>query len=135
MTVFVSVGRRTHDGSNGFGDVFATGAPFLIALALGWVVCRSRLLRGSIGSNPLSLRFGAAVWVCTLVVGMLLRRLVFDRGTALSFVIVATAFLAATLLGWRLVALVVSARRRRGQDFLDASGERAHISVESKLSE
>jgi hypothetical protein len=36
--------------------------------------------------------------------GMVLRNLVFDRGTAPAFVIVATAFLGATMLGWRRLA-------------------------------
>jgi hypothetical protein len=33
--------------------------------------------------------------------GMLLRNLVFDRGTAPAFVIVATIFLGVTMFGWR----------------------------------
>jgi hypothetical protein len=40
----------------------------------------------------------------TVAVGMLLRNLVFDRGTALPFIIVATCFTGALLVGWRLVA-------------------------------
>jgi hypothetical protein len=35
---------------------------------------------------------------------MVLRHFVFDRGTALPFVVVATLFLAATMLGWRALA-------------------------------
>jgi hypothetical protein len=35
---------------------------------------------------------------------MLLRNLVFDRGTALPFIIVATIFLGATMYGWRALA-------------------------------
>ena len=45
--------------------------------------------------------------VCTVVLGMLLRR-VLGEGTALSFVVVATTVLAVLLLGWRLVARAVS---------------------------
>jgi hypothetical protein len=40
----------------------------------------------------------------TVLMGMVLRNFAFDRGTALPFVIVATLFLAATMLGWRAVA-------------------------------
>jgi hypothetical protein len=43
--------------------------------------------------------------------GMLLRRTVFDRGTAASFVIVATLVTGALLLGWRAAQLVVARRR------------------------
>ena len=44
--------------------------------------------------------------MCTVVLGMLLRRVAGD-GTALSFVIVATTVLSVLLLGWRLVARLV----------------------------
>jgi hypothetical protein len=44
------------------------------------------------------------VCAVTLVVGMVLRRVVFDDGTAWSFVVVATLFLALFLIGWRIVA-------------------------------
>ena len=37
----------------------------------------------------------------TVIVGLLLRRFVFDRGTATPFVIVATATLCAFIMGWR----------------------------------
>ena len=51
--------------------------------------------------------FGAVVLVCTVVVGMLLRRVIGD-GTAASFVIVATTVLSLMLLGWRLIARLVA---------------------------
>jgi hypothetical protein len=35
---------------------------------------------------------------------MVLRRTVFDRGTAFSFIVVASVFTGVLLLGWRLVA-------------------------------
>jgi hypothetical protein len=41
------------------------------------------------------------VWGYTVVMGMVLRNLVFDRGTALAFIIVATVFLGITMFGWR----------------------------------
>jgi hypothetical protein len=41
------------------------------------------------------------VWGYTVVMGMVLRNLVFDRGTAVAFIIVATVFLGITMFGWR----------------------------------
>jgi len=38
------------------------------------------------------------------MVGMVLRRTVFDRGTAAAFVVVATLFVGLFLVGWRLIA-------------------------------
>jgi hypothetical protein len=44
--------------------------------------------------------------------GMLLRHFVFEDGTAVDFVLVATAFLTLFLVGWRLLARRLVANRR-----------------------
>ena len=77
----------------------------LIGAAVAWAAS-VRLWR-----PPTSWRLGLAVWLGTLVIGMILRRTVFDKGTAPSFVVVATLFLGLFLLGWRLVARWVTGRR------------------------
>ncbi|WP_157896163.1 DUF3054 domain-containing protein, partial [Mycobacteroides chelonae] len=46
---------------------------------------------------------GIAVWVCTVLFGMILRRLS-NQGVAFSFVIVASLVTALLLLGWRVIA-------------------------------
>ena len=97
IVLFVAIGRRNHDEDPGLGGTFETAAPFLIALVLGWTVAGA-------WRKPFSLVTGVVVWVVTIVVGMVLRNVVFDRGTAASFVIVATLFTGALLIGWRLVA-------------------------------
>jgi uncharacterized membrane protein len=108
VLVFVVLGRRNHDEGTAAAGVLETSAPFLIGLAVGWFsgLARSKAVT--------SLRFGLWAWACTLVVGMVLRRFAFDRGTAFSFVVVATVFLGLFLVGWRLVAsrLVPWGRRR-----------------------
>jgi len=50
--------------------------------------------------------------VGALTLGMALRGLVFDRGTAPSFVVVAAIVLGVLLIGWRLAARVAGQRRR-----------------------
>jgi Protein of unknown function (DUF3054) len=52
------------------------------------------------------------VWLCTVVIGMVLRK-VSAAGVAASFVVVAASFTALVLLGWR-VALGLALRRRSG---------------------
>ena len=47
---------------------------------------------------------GCTIWVVTIALGMVLRRTLFDRGTAFSFVVVASVFTGLLLLGWRLAA-------------------------------
>lgn len=97
VLLFVAVGRDTHDETGTIGDVVSTAAPFLIAMAAAWIATR-------VWRDPFGLRAGAVVAAVTVAGGMLLRNLVFDDGTAPAFVLVAAAFLSATLLGWRLAA-------------------------------
>lgn len=94
--LFVAVGRREHERGSAISGLIGTAAPFVIALTLAWVVVRA-------WNRPTDWRTGVGVWAITLVGGMVLRNLVFGDGTAISFVIVAAAFLALFLIGWRLV--------------------------------
>ncbi|MEX2626683.1 MAG: DUF3054 domain-containing protein [Ilumatobacteraceae bacterium] len=104
VVVFVAAGRRTHEQDPGLAGVFLTAAPFLIALLAGWIVTRA-------WRRPFSLGTGLGVWAVAVAGGMLLRNLVFDRGTAPTFVVVTAAFVAACLLGWRLIAGLITRTR------------------------
>lgn len=96
--VFVVIGRRNHhEGGNVVVGALRVAAPFLIALATGWLATRA-------WRRPTALRTGVEVWACTVVLGLLLRRFLFDRGTAFAFIIVASITLAVLLIGWRAVA-------------------------------
>ncbi len=101
---FVALGRRTHEEAETLSGLLRTAAPFMLALAVAWVAVRA-------WRRPAALRTGVGVLAVTVMVGMVLRRTVFGEGTAATFIVVATAFLALGFLGWRLVA-GVSARRR-----------------------
>lgn len=107
IVLFVALGRREHDRESTITGLIDTAAPFLIALAVAWIVLRA-------WRNPTSWRTGVGIWAIVIVGGMLLRNLVFGDGTATSFVIVATVFVGLFVVGWRLVFAVVE--RRRGGD-------------------
>ena len=96
VVLFVAVGRREHERDSAIAGLIGTAAPFVIALAIAWLVLRA-------WQHPTNWTTGVGVWAITLAVGMLLRNLVFNDGTATAFVIVATVFLALFLIGWRLV--------------------------------
>lgn len=97
VMALVVIGTRNHDTDTGPGAVLAVAAPFLIALSAAWAAPQVR-------RAPTSMPAGATVWVATVAVGMMLRSFAFDRGTAPAFVVVASVFLGATMLGWRTVA-------------------------------
>ena len=102
VVVFVAVGRASHgEDVSGF---LHTAAPFLIAVVVGWVVMRA-------WRTPSAVRTGIGVVATTLVAGMALRHFVFDDGTALSFMVVAAAFLTLFLVGWRVAVGLVDRRR------------------------
>lgn len=103
VVLFVAIGRREHEQDSAIAGLIETAAPFLIALALAWLVLR-------VWKRPTEWRTGVGVWAIVVVAGMLLRNLVFDDGTATAFVIVATLFLALFIVGWRLAFAAMDRR-------------------------
>lgn len=96
VVAFVVIGRRSHDEADTLAGVIDTAGPFLLGLVVAWLV----LARWRPPADPW---LGLATALVTTGVGMVLRRALYDEGTATSFVIVATTFLVATMVGWRVV--------------------------------
>ncbi len=106
VLVFCAVGRRSHDEGLSVTGVATTAWPFLAGTAVGWLASRGWRQPTAV------LPTGVLVWLCTVGVGMVLRK-VSSAGVAASFVVVAASVTALLLLGWRtVVGLVV----RRGFD-------------------
>jgi hypothetical protein len=112
VVVFAAIGRNAHREATStsllarqpdeLGEILETASPFLIGMVAGWVTFRA-------WRDPGDLRTGTGVLAATVAVGMTVRQVVTDRGTPLSFIVVATLFLGLFLLGWR----VISQRFRR----------------------
>ena len=107
IIVFVSIGRRNHDEGVAPAGVIETAAPFVIAVLVGWLLGRA-------WKAPFAVGTGVIIWVATVALGMVLRKLVFDEGTATAFVIVATVFTGAVSNGWRLAVRTRQARVTTG---------------------
>jgi hypothetical protein len=100
VIVFCAIGRRSHAEGLTITGVAQTAWPFLAGTAVGWLLTRG-------WRRPFTVvPTGLAVWVCTVVVGMLLRKAT-SAGVATSFVVVASLSTAVLLLGWRAVAALV----------------------------
>ncbi|HKV22057.1 MAG TPA: DUF3054 domain-containing protein [Mycobacterium sp.] len=103
VLLFCLVGRRSHAEGLTVAGLAETAWPFLVGTAVGWLL--SRAWRRPTAVVPT----GVVVWLCTVTIGMLLRKAT-SAGVALSFIIVATAATAVVLLGWR-VALAAMRRK------------------------
>ncbi len=116
VALFVVIGRRNHhETGNVLLGAVKIAAPFLIALVVGWVLAAfvPSIAGRSVADAdraPLTNRVGLVVWACTVVLGLALRRIVFQRGIAIAFIIVATITLGVFLLGWRAVARAMAHR-------------------------
>jgi Protein of unknown function (DUF3054) len=110
VLVFVIIGRASHTKGETLGGIASTAWPFLAGLGIGWLAARA-------WRRPVSLApAGVGAWVGAVAAGMVLRVLS-GQGTAFAFVLVALAFLALFLLGWRMAvrwaAPITAGRARR----------------------
>lgn len=103
VLVFALSGRRSHAETLSVAGVLETAWPFLVALAAGWLICRT-------WAHPVQLLpRGIYLWLITLILGMALR-LASGATAAIPFVVVATLVLALFLLGHRILATLVLRR-------------------------
>ncbi|WP_300590540.1 DUF3054 domain-containing protein [Microbacterium sp.] len=107
VVIFAAIGRASHSeeviGPDGLG-LAQTTWPFLVALLVGWLTMR-------LWRFPLAiLNAGVAVWLYTVIGGMLLRA-ISGQGVQTAFVIVASIVLALFLVGWRGVIALILRRR------------------------
>ena len=94
VIVFCAIGRRSHAEGLTVSGIAETAWPFLVGTAAGWLLSRG-------WRRPAALvPTGVTVWLCTVVAGMLLRKLT-SAGTATSFIVVASLSTALLVLGWR----------------------------------
>ncbi|MFV8299776.1 DUF3054 domain-containing protein [Mycolicibacterium fortuitum] len=104
VMVFCTIGRRSHAEGITVAGIAETAWPFLTGTVVGWLISRG-------WQRPTSLApTGIVVWISTVVVGMVLRKLT-SAGVAVSFIVVASLATAVLLLGWRGVLAAV--RRRQ----------------------
>jgi len=101
VIVFCTIGRRSHAEGLTVSGIAETAWPFLVGTVAGWLLSRG-------WRRPAALvPTGVTVWLCTVVAGMLLRKLT-SAGTATSFIVVASLSTALLILGWRAGVRILS---------------------------
>lgn len=104
VVAFSTMGRYSHAEVLSLAGIAETAWPFLTGTVVGWLLSRG-------WQRPTSLApTGVVVWISTVVVGLVLRKLT-SVGTAGAFIVVATVATAVLLLGWR--AVLAAVRRRQ----------------------
>ena len=103
ILVFAILGRSSHQESTDLLGIAHTAWPFLAG-------CLAGMLIGRTWRHPFSLKAGVAVWLGTVIGGMVLRVLT-GAGVQLSFIIVASCVLALLLIGWRAVFRLIQHAR------------------------
>jgi len=103
VLVFCTIGRRSHAEGVTVSGIAETAWPFLTGTLVGWLLARGWRRPSAVVPT------GIAVWLCTVIVGMLLRKAT-SAGVASSFRVVASLSTAVLLLGWR-VAVGLMTRR------------------------
>ncbi|MGB3482890.1 MAG: DUF3054 domain-containing protein [Mycobacterium sp.] len=94
VVAFCAIGRRSHAEGVTITGVAETAWPFLTGTAFGWLASRGWRRPTAVAPT------GLIIWVSTIVVGMLLRKLT-QASVAPSFIVVASSVTAILLLGWR----------------------------------
>jgi hypothetical protein len=101
VVVFCAIGRRSHAEGLNLTGIAETAWPFLAGTGVGWLLARG-------WRRPQALLpTGVVIWVCTVAIGMLLRKAT-SQGVAPSFVVVASLATALLLLGWRTAAWLMT---------------------------
>ena len=111
IVVFAAIGRRSHDESRGLGAVLSTAAPFLLALIVGWGATTLLASRRPQLRDGAAVDAGVSIWIVTVTLGLLSRRVLWDRGTAFAFVVVAALVLGAFIVGRRAAVRSWATRR------------------------
>lgn len=105
IVVFVLLGRRSHDEAERVTGFLRVGWPFAVGLGV------SALAAGA-WRSPFAWKRVVIAWIGTVALGMVMRIVIQGRAFKPAFVIVATVFVGAGMLGWRAIA--VWRRRARG---------------------
>ena len=96
VLLFATIGRASHAEGVTLRGVVLVAWPFLAALALGWLLARTR------GDWPVRVPGSPVVWLTTVVLGLALR-VATGGGFAWSFGVVTLVVLGLFLVGWRCV--------------------------------
>ncbi|MGV1003356.1 MAG: DUF3054 domain-containing protein [Candidatus Nanopelagicales bacterium] len=105
VLAFIVGGRASHSDDPSGNSLIAVAVPYLVGLAVGWVVLWRMGLRRAM-TPAAGLLIAANTWA----IGTLTRRFIFGGGTAFGFLLVSALFLFGLVIGWRVLAGMAARR-------------------------
>lgn len=106
FALFARIAHQTDDMPLNFAGWLSTLWPFLLGVALAWVVIATAKWDGT-----RLVPAGVCAWLTTVVVGLGIWTVRNGEFPHWSFILVATTMSALLMLGWRVIAGVVGRRR------------------------
>ena len=103
VLLFAFQGRSAHESKNSIIGILDTAWPFLVGLAVGWLITRQWKM--TTGGLPVTFQIWPASIMLVLVtwaIGLLMRSLSGDTNAG-AFPLVALGFLLLMMVGWRIV--------------------------------
>lgn len=102
--VFAVIGRASHAEALDFDGIFRTALPFLAGTLMAWIGFQLKRRSGTTLVN------GVFVWAMTVVLGVFFR-IMLGESAEVTFVLVTAAVLAAFLIGWRAILMLINRAR------------------------
>lgn len=106
FALFARIAHQTEDMPLNFAGWLSTLWPFLLGVALSWVIIAATKWDGA-----RLVPAGVSAWLITVVVGLGIWTVRNGEFPHWSFILVATIMSALLMLGWRVIAGVVGRRR------------------------
>lgn len=105
IVIFAIIGVASHDGALNVPNIARVAIPFLVPyLVLAVAIKPKHLVHNIIPA-------GIALWLTTVILGPVLRAVLFDDTSAMAFVLVTAGVLGAFLLGRRSISTLVSRKQ------------------------
>src|SRR5699024_2000330 len=106
IVIFAIIGISSHEGDLGPANIARVAVPFLLPyLVLAATIKPTRLIHNIFPA-------GVALWVLTLILGPILRIVLFQDTSAPAFILVTAAVLGIFLLGRRSISTLVTRARK-----------------------
>lgn len=106
MVIFAIIGVSSHDGDLGLANVARVAIPFMLPyLLLALAIKPAKLVHNIFPA-------GIALWILTVILGLVLRAVIFEDTSALAFILVTAGVLGVFLLGRRSISTLVTRERK-----------------------